>query len=121
MKTLKNITRYVCEHCKKEYKIESWCIKHEDKCKKNPKNYQPCLNGCNQLKEKIIKVCHFYFDGFGEAEKEVDQKILWCEKHQKGVYPYWIDGVDEADIYDELKNEKMPNKCDEFDNKIIEW
>lgn len=101
---------YKCEHCRKMYQIKSACERHEPKCRKNPDNYQKCLDGCIHLVKKeiswTIDTC------YGEEEKDVE--ILYCECKKEGVHPYWVRGYLSDDLGDETPNNPMPEECKLF-------
>jgi hypothetical protein len=101
---------YKCEHCRKVYQIKRFAIEHEPKCKKNPANKQKCLEGCQYLDKKEVTYLWDAYDGQHESKKE----ILFCSKLNQGVYPYWVSGLLQDDIEDEIPNEVMPKKCHYF-------
>lgn len=82
MKKLTNITRWICEHCKKEYKAPSCLPKHEKACKKNPANKIACI-GCIFLKETKKD---FDIDlSYGYTTIRV--KSFHCEAKDVDMYP----------------------------------
>lgn len=102
---------YRCDHCKKIYLRKKACIDHEPKCKKNPINFQKCLDGCSHLCKKTIT---YYYDAYnGECEGE--KELLYCSAKKEFVYPFWVGNpLHPEDMEDEIPNEVMPSECDHF-------
>jgi len=106
---------YKCEYCRKLYQRKRYCELHEPKCRKNPENYQACLDGCQFIMKKNTTV---YYDTYiGQGEFKID--LLFCEAKNEFVYPYWVNGIDEADIEDGLPNNPMPKQCERWVNETI--
>jgi len=108
---------YKCEYCRKLYQIKNACARHENVCKKNPLNYQPCLDDCKHITTKEFVYC---FDTYqGSSEREV--KVLYCKKRQVAVCPFWHNPydfiVDEND--NEVENDFMPKKCENFRKEVV--
>lgn len=109
MKVIENITLYQCDHCKRDYKRKHFAIAHEPKCKKNPDNYQICLDGCPELEKKKVEI---HFDAY-DGDHYEDRELLFCLAKKEFVYPFWVDGYLSEDIKDEIPNNPMPKECDE--------
>ena len=108
---VKEITIYKCEYCGKIYQRKHFCVSHEPKCRKNPKNYQPCLDGCVHItKKEAVFYCQTL-----HAEYEHNCELLFCNAKNEYIYPYWVNGYDEADIDDgETPNNPMPQSCENY-------
>lgn len=102
---------YKCEYCRKLYQIKKACEAHEPKCRKNPANKQRCYDGCKHLVKKEVIYYQDTYDGTHEFKKE----ILYCKAKKEGVYPYWINGLLQEDIHDEIPNNVMPKECGAFE------
>ena len=102
---------YKCEFCRKLYQIKSACQKHEPNCRKNPLNKQRCLEGCKHLIKKEITFMYDTYIGGMEDKRE----ILFCNKKQEGVYPYWVNGLEGEDIVGDIPNNIMPDECEFFE------
>jgi hypothetical protein len=66
---MKKITKYKCDHCKREYIREVNCIKHEHICWKNP----------------LLKTCLtcIFFDGFDDTSDDYGfgrQEYIVCKE-----------------------------------------
>lgn len=101
---------YKCDHCRKVYQMKHACIAHEPKCKKNPDNKMKCHEGCRFLEKKEVKFSYDAWDGEHESKME----ILFCTAKKEGVYPYWVNGLNEDDIHEDIKNNPMPKECDKY-------
>jgi len=113
-------TIYECEFCGKYYKRKHHAINHESGCKLNPDNFQRCIS-CSFLEQKEINV-HYDKMCLGEnlgvyyTDGERKQELLYCNKKQIFVYPYWTSNpILQEDIPDEIPNEPMPKECDYFE------
>ena len=111
-----NILGYGAGFVVKHYIRKHFAIKHEKNCRKNPENISPCFE-CDYL---IKKELYIYFQNY-DYEEKIYKDILFCEKHKKGVCPRWSNsdlGIETDVLYDkeenEIYNEKMPLKCDDF-------
>lgn len=111
MKIKENVTLYICEHCKKKYQKENFCINHEENCTKNPNNTAAC-SGCAFIKYTKKTVYYDMFDG----EHERTCNSFFCEKLQKGLYPHKVVRSGILDKHPEtFENEiQMPNICEFF-------
>lgn len=106
MKT-KNVTLYICSHCKKEYKRKHACVNHELICLKNPVNRRACF-GCNHLKKKQAFAYYSTFNG-GEMERKIT--LFHCEKINSFLYPPNVEAKGNAfDMGDDL-NQPMLKYC----------
>lgn len=113
---------YTCDHCSKLYVRKEACAEHEKKCRKNPDNYQICLDGCDHLVKKDFTVTpNHHFGGEGTETRE----CLFCTKKKEGVVPYWVNpdyvyeelcGNESQDIYG---NNYMPKECDSFCDQYV--
>lgn len=101
---------YICEYCRKLYQIKKACKKHEPMCKKNPDNKQKCYDFCIYLCKKEIEYIWESWDGEHQEKKE----ILFCNAKEEGVFPYWINGLEQEDIIENIPNNPMPKKCKLF-------
>jgi len=119
MKTISTII-YECEFCRKYYKRKHMAINHESGCKLNPDNFQKCI-GCLFLekKETTVRYDSFYLGenyGVGYIDGYRKQELLFCNKKQIFVYPYWTSNpILQEDIEDEIENEPMPKECNLFE------
>lgn len=121
MQTIKNVTIYRCDFCKKELKRKHAMSNHEERCYRNPINDRPCLH-CPNLEQKEIE---FYtgIDTYGNCEPIYRaSKTFYCKAkdilllHPKTAYftgrgsIAWVqlNGV-ETEQFD------MPERCDIFD------
>jgi hypothetical protein len=106
---------YRCSHCGKIYLMQYWCEQHEPKCKKNPDNYQPCLDGCRHIEKKEFT---FIYDT-PHYEDQYQVKVMYCNKKKEAVCPFWHSPYDV--LYDkndeEVTNEIMPEKCEHFNRQ----
>lgn len=110
MKINKNPT-FICEFCGKIYIKKGWCVKHEKKCRKNPKNIQICLTGCIHIENKKIE----YISGNPHETGQSSTDGFFCAKKNIYLYPFWSNSpISRDDIIDEIPNEPMPKKCDMF-------
>jgi hypothetical protein len=109
MKTFTNVTRYACDHCGKEYKVQRYVPKHEESCKKNPDNEIACI-GCIFLKEVVKKVDVDCYNGYTTMEF----KGFRCEKKDIGLFPPKVLHGTLLDRHPEtfFEEELMPTKCD---------
>jgi hypothetical protein len=107
---------YRCDHCKKVYLSKYWCEQHEPCCKKNPDNYQPCMDGCPYIEKKEFMYCYDTFQGEGEYKVNV----LYCTKKKEAVCPFWHNPYEI--IFDkdnsEVRNELMPKECQYYKGYI---
>ncbi len=116
MKTIQT-TIYECEFCRKYYKRKHFAIQHESGCKLNPDNFQRCI-GCAFLEMKETTVCfdRMYLGenlGVGYDDGYRQQELLFCNKKQTFVHPYWTSNpILQEDIDGEIPNEPMPKECD---------
>ena len=102
MKIKTNITLYVCEHCKKEYKRAKNCENHEYKCWANPKNQAKCF-GCAFLTKQKANIQK---DGYTRSSER-----FFCTKKDTFVSPIQY----EPDVIKNAKNETMPfDNCKDF-------
>jgi hypothetical protein len=108
MKTIKNVTLYQCEYCKKDYKRKHFAISHEPKCRKNPANDQKCLHGCRHLEKKEVEIYFDILDCYNIKE------LLYCNAKEEFVHPFWVEGYLQEDIKDEIPNNPMPEECDKY-------
>ncbi len=122
MKTIET-TIYKCDFCGKIYLRKSWCEKHEPKCKKNPDNFQKCMEFCVYLEKK--EACFLsetgYDDGNGITmiESESKRDVFYCQKKKHYIYPFWCNNpILQEDIIDEIENEPMPKECVFYDNDL---
>jgi len=100
---------YRCEYCKKIYLRKHFCESHELKCKKNPKNYSPCLDGCEHIDKKNFT---YFFDTWqGEDNKIVS--VLYCTKKEIAICPFWHSPYEYLTDCDgeEILNIEMPKNC----------
>lgn len=120
-----NKPTYKCEFCGKLYQLKKWCVKHEPICKKNPINNQRCREGCIYLEQREAK---YIYQGIsmGEnmaieyEEKEGVKDLLFCTKKKEFVYPFWCKNpILEEDIIEEIPNNPMPKKCNDFNENVI--
>ena len=102
---------YKCDYCNKLYQIKKYAINHEPRCKKNPANKQRCLEGCTWLIEKEVK----YLWENTYVSEVIKKDILFCEKKNKYVYPFWVNNpILQEDIIGEIANDIMPSECKSF-------
>ena len=102
MKIKENVTLYVCEHCKKEYKHTKSCEKHEHKCWQNPKNKAKCY-GCAFLAKKKASVQK---EGYTRSSER-----FFCKKKDTFVSPIQY----EPDEIQKYTNVPMPFlECKDF-------
>ena len=111
MKIYENKTVYKCEYCGKIYLVKRFAELHKDKCRKNPDRKHDCFS-CQNLKN--IDVYHFY-DAYDGEHREI-RNVLFCDKMNKAVYPFWVknyalDYITDMKTGDELENIQMPFKC----------
>jgi len=118
MKIIETII-YECEHCKRYYKSKYFAELHEPKCKKNPDNFQRCMN-CFHIEKKETKV-YYNASGLGEGlgvyylTRNKMMELMYCNKKEHYIYPYWINNpILQEDIEGEIANEPMPKECDVF-------
>ena len=116
----KGIKAFECEHCRKIYRVNGWCIKHEPKCAKNPKNIHPCYD-CKFLlvDERGWMIEDEYSTATGKT------KAFACSKKKVDLYSHKIDP---KNIYDDqiysnevlkmVPLERMPNK---EDGGCVDW
>lgn len=78
---MKLITKYVCEHCNREYKRIINAIEHEDICWKNKEN-RTCLT-CKYNGD--IETCYHEY-GSEEFRVCTNEKCEECEEHE-GLEP----------------------------------
>ncbi|MES2382503.1 MAG: hypothetical protein V4538_15760 [Bacteroidota bacterium] len=111
MKIKENVTLYICEHCRKKYQKENFCIQHEFDCTKNPKNFAAC-QGCDFIKSTKTTVYYDMFDG----EHSISCNSFFCDKLQKGVYPYKVVRTGILDKHPETFEDQiqMPVTCEFF-------
>ena len=95
-------TIYKCSYCKTLYQKRYFAIKHEDKCRKNPKNDRPCFH-CQYLTKKDT---YIYYENDHICET-VDHSFLFCNKIDLFLYPPQIKHPAELDD----RNDPMPKEC----------
>ena len=94
---------YKCDFCKKVYQKKSACERHENMCKKNPKNDRPCFYcGALEMKELIRD------NGYSEYRLHV----LFCGRKEVYIYPPQSEIKGNALDFGE-DNEPMPRECKE--------
>jgi len=96
---------YNCDYCKKLYQIKNACLKHESKCRKNPKNYRPCFDCCQYLEKKKFTIC--VDNEYYTNERALN--LFYCKKKELAVCPYWYNEPYELD---ETENIHMPKECE---------
>lgn len=108
----KNITLYICEHCKKKMFVKRAMENHEFWCGSNPKNYKKC-NQCKFLQETTNT---YWIDSKNEETIEVTAKSFRCTKLDKIMYPLIIEKKKSYLKYPETfkGQEPMPNECEYF-------
>lgn len=108
MKT-KEVTLYICEHCKKKYFRKKACEVHESMCYYNPENKTTCY-GCRFLAKKETDV-----DGDGYVT--IRKKLFFCNKKEVFLHPprYRNTHYDLAE-----ENVTMPLECSEFEKPTLE-
>lgn len=113
MKTIINTTRYQCGHCSKEYKLPAACVKHEDRCGRNPINHPACTD-CVFLKET-----HKLVDTGDSQTPPFYSRSFFCEKKNAGIYPRKVVYKKIIDRYPHLFEHEtvMPTKCNDFQDK----
>jgi hypothetical protein len=114
-------TIYECEFCGKYYKRKHLAINHESGCKLNPENFQRCI-GCSflEMKETTVRydrMCAGENLGIYYVDEYRKKELLFCNKKQIHVYPYWTSNpILQEDIDGEIPNEPMLKECDFFKN-----
>lgn len=109
--TTKETTIYKCDFCGKIYLSKKWCEKHEPICKRNPENFQKCLEFCSFFEKRKIK--YLFENPFISKEEEKD--AFFCNKKQTYLYPFWCKNpILQEDIIGEIPNEPMRKKCDDY-------
>lgn len=113
MKTLENISVYICDHCKKRYFVKGACERHEKVCYSNPENYRAC-SACIHIEEIEIKYTkEEWFDG-RVIEQKYSVKGFRCKKLDKKLYPFKVEKKGLPDKYPESfeDQEPMPRVCE---------
>lgn len=106
--TLREI--FTCSFCNKHYFIKNACIKHEDRCFKNPENHRPCFN-CYNLDKKQDD---YYEDSpYGETSRTVT--LFFCKIKKAYIYPPLITKKGNAFDMGYIENIEMPIICSEQD------
>lgn len=98
---------YYCGYCNKYYLSERFCLKHEDRCKGNPKNKRKCLENCKFLERVDIEYC----DG---GENEHSSNCFKCSLTKQLMYHPSIEYKEWFDTYGAEDQEPMPLICDKF-------
>jgi len=86
---MKEIKAFVCGYCKKLYRSEKACVKHENLCNKNEENIPICYK-CAHLGKKEIWIDDYY-------DSERDEVIrhpfssFYCEKLKIALFPIIVE------------------------------
>lgn len=105
--TLEKVTRYQCSHCKKEYKLERFCIAHEVMCSKNPENHHACW-GCKHLQKRTETYWFEYQFGMGDYSKDLDTFKCLAKDQELCTYKC----SERHPAISEDGAELMPKECD---------
>lgn len=109
----KDVTVYICDHCKKKLFRKHAMINHELICDKNPINNKACF-GCIHLQTEEVE----YSRGCS-----YDGDIDWatagcfkCTKFNKLMYSWSAEKKNLPEKYPETfeDQKRMPNKCRSF-------
>lgn len=108
---------YRCGFCNKIYLRKHFCEKHEGKCRKNPGNYQPCLDGCAHADKKEL----VYVRETPYTSEEVKVSVMYCSKKEEAVCPFWVNAYDVLydDDSNEILNYYMPKECEHFTKEYL--
>lgn len=102
----KNVTLYICEHCRKAYQSDRYIERHEKYCKKNPANDHKCFQMCKHLKRSRDYDEHEYGG--------VEYTVFICEKTGEEMYSYIAEKkrlVEKGYI----NGDRMPLECKHYD------
>lgn len=115
MKIKENITIYQCEYCSKVYQRKSYCIEHENVCKKNPDNIPACW-GCKHLtKREFEEKSHNGWMGYTWKGKS-----LYCNKKEIFMKPLTsTKKCSEINYNCETVSEATPRECEDFETLTI--
>lgn len=114
MKTIKNVTVYKCEFCKKTLFRKHAMIRHEKFCESNPENSKAC-SGCMFLEEETIE--HVRYNHYG-SESITSSTSFKCVKKDILVYPTKVERLGLPEKYPETFEDQipMPKECEDFDD-----
>jgi len=79
---MREVRKWRCGFCKKDYYNKSYCKNHEDKCYHNPKN-KACIS-CAYNEKTYIEVPENPYYAGAISYKEFDGQ--YCAKYQRWVY-----------------------------------
>lgn len=107
---------FQCDHCKRNMFVKHACIKHEDNCSKNPKNFHAC-GGCAYLQETEVEYWvkqNYNYESGGYSNTVRGFK---CTKLDKELYPFKATKKGLPDKYPGTfeGKEQMPNECEHFE------
>ncbi len=107
-------TIYKCEYCNKLYQMKHYCLKHEERCTRNPENHRPCYL-CEHLSMERLKVIYVDYRHGYEEQVEHEANALFCNKKQTGVYQPKNEQKDNMYTLSDFENEPMPRECELFE------
>lgn len=111
---VKDVTIFICDHCKKKLFRKHAMVKHEETCIKNPQNLKACFNGCVHLRTKEVEI-HIGYSYDGDPDTKTSG-CFNCVKLKKLMYSFKAEqrGLPEAYPDDFEGQEKMPHECRHF-------
>ena len=119
MKTIENITLYKCDFCKKIYRKQHACMKHEKYCEKNPdsEDKSPCFS----CKYNTYKEVGWNYEMCGYVENRT-VFVHYCNKLDIHLIPpkrqrlkrYYEVVYDIETHGNEIISEFMPKECDSY-------
>ena len=120
---MKEITKaYQCEFCGRVFTTVAGARKHEEACRKNPKNMSLCA-WCPHLKRTETEVP--VYDYYGDIEGSYKVTVLHCEKKNINLYHPKVLRMINWSKRDSIMKDAvmMPTKadtqgCDYYDNVL---